>query len=149
MSIPANPAMTTALEASLDLRVAIGRIRRRIREVSTGDELTSTQASVLARLGRGEAATASGLAELEGIRPQSMATTIAALEQSGLVVRTPDPMDGRRQLVTLTAAGQEAERGNRDARHAWLTTVIEDHLTDEERGVLVSAAAILERLARL
>jgi DNA-binding MarR family transcriptional regulator len=132
----------------LDVRVAIGRLLRRLREVSTGEELTTSQASVLARLGKGEASSASALAEVEGVRPQSMATTIAALEGLGLVVRSPDPGDGRRQLVRLTDAGLEAERGNRDARHEWLTRTIEDRLSESDRRTLLAAAQILERLAR-
>lgn len=139
---------TDAVQGALDLRVALGRLLRRLREVSTGEELTTSQASVLARLGKGEAATASGLAEIEGVRPQSMAATIAALEQAGLVIRTPDPSDGRRQLVTLTAAGRDAERGNRDARHAWLAQVMSEQLTDVERRTLSAAAEILDKLAR-
>jgi len=139
---------TSAAQDALDLRVALGRLLRRLREVSTGEELSTSQASVLARLGKGEAATASGLAEIEGVRPQSMAATIAALEQAGLVTRTPDPSDGRRQLVTLTRAGRDAERGNRDARHAWLERVMAEQLSDSERRTLATAAVIIDKLAR-
>ena len=121
--------------------MAIGRLLRRLREVSTGEELTTRQASVLARLGKGEASTASALAEIEGVRPQSMATTIAALENLGLVVRSPDPGDGRRQLVSLTEAGLEAERGNRDARNEWLTRTIEDELSEADRADAVGRRA--------
>ncbi len=121
--------------------MAIGRLLRRLREVSTGEELTTGQASVLARLGKGEASTASALAEIEGVRPQSMATTIAALENLGLVVRSPDPGDGRRQLVSLTEAGLEAERGNRDARNEWLTRTIEDELSEADRRDTVGRRA--------
>jgi DNA-binding MarR family transcriptional regulator len=147
-SRPLRSGDVSSLQVSLDVRVAIGRLLRRLREVSTGEELTTGQASVLARLGKGEASTASALAEIEGVRPQSMATTIAALENLGLVVRSPDPGDGRRQLVSLTEAGLEAERGNRDARNEWLTRTIEDELSEADRATLLAAAQILERLAR-
>ncbi|NED63662.1 winged helix-turn-helix transcriptional regulator, partial [Streptomyces sp. SID10244] len=108
-----SPPAPSALQVALDTRVAIGRLIRRLREVSDGQELSAAQASVLARVGKGEASSASALAALEGVRPQSMAVTISALEDLGLVSRTQDPTDRRRQLVVLTDAGRDAETGNR------------------------------------
>ena len=137
------------MQASLDVRVAFGRIRRRLREVATDAELTTGQASVLARLGKDEASAASALARLEGVRPQSMAATISSLEQLGLLRRSPDPSDGRRQIVALTEAGRNVEHGNREARVEWFIEVLQAHCTEPERQTLLSAAAILDRLARL
>src|SRR5690348_15182951 len=95
----------SALRASLDVRVSLSRLRRRLMAVTDGPGLSPTQASVLMRIGRGDAMTASALAAVERVTPQSMATTLAGLAAAGLVVRTPDPHDGRRQIVELTAAG--------------------------------------------
>ena len=39
-----------------------------------------------------------------------MATIVAALDQHGLIERAPDPDDGRRQVISLTAAGTPARR---------------------------------------
>ncbi|GAA3207921.1 hypothetical protein GCM10020256_04010 [Streptomyces thermocoprophilus] len=47
--------------------------------------------SALTLIGKHGAATASALASAEGVRPQSMATTLAALRQQGLIERGPDP----------------------------------------------------------
>jgi DNA-binding MarR family transcriptional regulator len=132
--------------AANEIRVVLGRLRRRLREVATGDELSPSQASVLARLGKGEASTASALATLEGVRPQSMAATLAGLEQLGLLDRTPDPSDGRRQLVTLTEAGRQRDSGNRAARAEWLARALEERLTEEERTTVVAAVRLLDRL---
>lgn len=119
-----------------------------MREVATGDELSSAQASVLARLSKGEAASASALAAAEGVRPQSMAVTIASLMELDLVARAPDPSDGRRQILTLTPAGVERHAGLSNARGEWLAQVMEAELTEEERQTLNDATAIIERLAR-
>ncbi|GAB7037753.1 MULTISPECIES: MarR family winged helix-turn-helix transcriptional regulator [Catenuloplanes] len=42
--------------------------------------------------------------------PSDLVTVLAALEDAGLLTRTPDPADRRRNLLAVTAAG-----------HAWLT----------------------------
>jgi DNA-binding MarR family transcriptional regulator len=60
--------------------------------------------SALTRLGRGEVSTASALATAEHVRPQSMAVTLAALERMGLIMRTPDQSDGRRQIIIAAMA---------------------------------------------
>jgi DNA-binding MarR family transcriptional regulator len=138
----------SAVQASTDIRVAFGRLRRRLREVATGAELSAAQVSVLARLNKEEAASASALAKLEGVRPQSMAATIAALEERGLVTRTPDASDGRRQLLTLTDDGRDAERGNKQARAEWLALVLDTSCTEEERQTVIAAAAVLDRVAQ-
>ncbi|MGZ8178061.1 MarR family winged helix-turn-helix transcriptional regulator [Williamsia sp. SKLECPSW1] len=135
-----------ALRAAGDIRVAVGRLLRRLREVSTGDELTPAQASVLARVGKGEASTAARLAEIENVRPQSMSATVAALERMGLLERHADPTDGRRQLVVLTAAGRDADDHNHQARREWLTDTVSERLTDEECAVLVDAARIIDKV---
>jgi len=64
------------------------------------------ESSALTRLDRGGPATASALAKLEQISPQSMGATLGALEARGLVERRPDPADGRKSLLTVTAAGR-------------------------------------------
>ncbi len=140
---------SSTVQAARDIRIALGRIRRRLREVATGDELSASQASVLARLGNGEATSAAALAQLERVRPQSMAATIVSMEQLGLLTRAPDPTDGRRQIVGLTAAGREVAQGHHQARLDWFLAAIDADCTENERQTLLAAAAILDRLARL
>ena len=137
-----------AARAARDLRVLFSRLRRRIREVAGDDELTPSQVSALTLVGKGGAATASTLASAEGVRPQSMAATLAVLEQHGLIRRSPDPDDGRRQLVTLTDAGRERVEGDRQARQEWLTRALQDHYTEDERRTVLEALSLLERLTR-
>lgn len=138
----------SAARAARDLRVLFSRLRRRIREVAGDDELTPSQVSALTLVGKGGAATASTLASAEGVRPQSMAATLAVLEQHGLILRSPDPADGRRQLVTLTEAGRERIEGDRQARQEWLARALQDRYTEEERETVLAALSLMERLTR-
>ena len=145
--ISAGTAVTSAQRASDDLRVAMARLRRRLREVSTPAELSPAQVSVLARIDKGEGSTASSLALVEGVRPQSMAATLASLEQLGFIERSADPGDGRRQLVALTDAGRDRISDLRQARGEWLTGVLQHECTEDERRTVIEAMAIVERLA--
>ena len=98
----------SAHQASRDVRAVVGRLRRRLREVAADGELTPSQVSVLTRVAKGEAATASALAVLEGVRPQSVASTLSALEAKGLIGRAPDPEDGRARVLELSPRGRQA-----------------------------------------
>ena len=73
------------------LRLSVGLLLRRLRQVPTGDELSLSESAALARLDRGGPATAAALARLEQISPQSMGATLAALETRGMVTPAPTP----------------------------------------------------------
>ena len=122
------------------------RLRRQLKEVSTGSDLTPSQTAVLTRLWKEGASSASVLASAERVRPQSMATIVAALEQRGLIERTPDPEDGRRQVVSLTARGRRRAESDRRAREEWLARAIQERYSEKERRVILDALSLLERL---
>ena len=131
-----------------ELRVGVGLLLRRLRQAPTGDDLTLPESSALARLDRYGPATASELAKREQISPQSMGATTAALEARGLVRRTADPDDGRRQILSLTKAGQEALRGRRDAKTKVMAAALDAEFSAEELKRLRAAAPLIERLAQ-
>jgi DNA-binding MarR family transcriptional regulator len=133
-------------EAVLDLTQAIGLLVRRTRSEAQADELSMTESVVMSRLANEGAATTAALARAEGMRPQSMGTTIAALEEMGLVRRTPHATDGRQMLIELTPKGVQLRKKTREAKQAWLSQVISE-LDAEERDTLFKAAAIVRRIA--
>lgn len=136
------------MTAARDLRVLFGRLRRTLQQVAATEDLSASQASVLARLAKDGASSASVLAGAERVRPQSMAATLAALEERELIARAPDPEDGRRQVVTLTAAGRERAEGARATREEWLTRAVQERYSERERGVIVEALRLLDRLVQ-
>ncbi|HEY0237582.1 MAG TPA: MarR family transcriptional regulator [Friedmanniella sp.] len=136
----------TSTQVATQLRAVVGRLRRQLREYAGTTGLTPSQASALTRLAKGEAATASGLAELEGVRPQSMAATLAALAAAGLVQRSPDPRDGRQQLIGLTPTGHAFFAGARAEREEWLAHAIADRYSPAELQQIGAVLTLLDRL---
>lgn len=136
----------SAVAAARDIRVVFSRLRRRLRDVAVGQDLTPSQTAVLTRLWKEGASSASALAGAERVRPQSMATILAALAQRGLIERTPDPEDGRRQVVSLTEAGRERAESDRQVREEWLARAMQERYSERERRIILDALSLLERL---
>src|SRR6266700_652464 len=129
------------------LRVSIGLLLRRLRQVQGQGELTLPESSALARLDRGGPATSSALAKLEQISPQSMGATLGALEARGLVERNPDPEDGRLAVLSVTEAGLQALWNRRNERTEQLAQALSTGFTRSELKQLMAAAPLIERLA--
>ena len=130
------------------LRVSIGLLLRRLRQVQVEGELTLPESSALVRLDRGGPATPGELAKLEQISPQSMGATLAALEARGLVGRRPDPRDGRRVVLSVTKAGRDVLLDQRNTRARQLAQALSAGFTPAELRQLLAAAPLLERLAQ-
>lgn len=143
-----DEGIESAVRAARDVRVVLSRLRRRLRAVAAGQELTPSQTSVLSLLARDGAASASALAAAERVRPQSMAATLGVLTELGLVRRDPDPADGRRLLVSLTEAGTQRVEGDRAARQEWLALALYERVTEAERQTVIDAMRVLDRLVR-
>ncbi|RAJ56583.1 DNA-binding MarR family transcriptional regulator [Streptomyces sp. Amel2xB2] len=146
---PEHPdgAADDAAEVAAALRLAVGRIARRVRQAHATGELTLSEVSVLARLDRDGADSPGALAELERVRPQAMASTLAALEERGLVARRQDARDGRRVLMEATGAGRGVLADRRSESVRLLTGVLEEEFTASERRRLLAVLPLLDRLA--
>lgn len=134
-------------EVAAALRVGVGLLVRRLRETPVEGELTMSERSALRRLERTGPTTSSALAKIEQISPQSMGATLGGLELRGMVVRHPDPEDGRRVLLSVTDAGREQMRRQRSERTATLARALAAGFTQEELATLAAAAPLIERLA--
>lgn len=124
---------------------AVGLFVRRVRAAAASQGLSLTEASVMSRLAREGPATTAELARAEGMRPQSMGTTVAALEEMGMVERKPHPTDGRQVNIALTAKGIVARKSAKDAKRTWLAQAMEQ-LNERERETLYAAGEIIKRL---
>ena len=131
------------------LAMAVSRLRSRIR-IEAGLRSTGIPISQLAVLGRiidEGPTTAAALAASEHVTQQAIAQSLATLKQRGLVRKQADPSDGRKSLVTATAAGRELRESLTVSREEWLTRAIDAAVKPEERPLLTEAIELLERIA--
>jgi DNA-binding MarR family transcriptional regulator len=137
------PTRTDTASLASELRVVLGQLVRRLR---AEHRFPISHGSVLGRLDREGPRSVSALALAERVRPQSMAQTVGDLEGDDLVERNPDPSDGRRALVSLTAQGKEALEADRRNREGWLVAAIEE-LPAEDQETVGKAIVLLRNLA--
>jgi DNA-binding MarR family transcriptional regulator len=129
----------------VDFTQSIGLLVRRVRAAAASHELSLTESAVMSRLEREGPATTADLARAEGVKPQSMGATVAALEEMGIVQRKPHPTDGRQVNIELTAKGAAVRKSARDAKRTWLAQAMLQ-LDEQERETLFAAGRIIKRL---
>ena len=135
-------------KSAVELGLTITRLRARLRaESTTTTGWTISQLSTLARIIKEGPITASQLAQAEHVRPQSIAEIVTALKTDGLVVARRDPSDGRKALITATAAGKRLIESVSASREAWLAWAIEAVVAPGERRALEKTIDLLNRLA--
>ncbi|QNG37530.1 MarR family winged helix-turn-helix transcriptional regulator [Geodermatophilus sp. Leaf369] len=141
-------ARTTLDTAALahDLRLAVMRFSRRLRNQRVDTSVTLTHLAALSTLKRHGAMSPGELAGHERVQPPSMTRVVVALEGKGLVTRTPHPTDGRQVVIDLTPAAESLLTEEARAREAWLSGRLHE-LSAEDRATLREAARIMDDLA--
>ncbi|MBD0672735.1 hypothetical protein BU198_18970 [Streptomyces sp. CBMA156] len=132
-------------EAVVRLRLAIGRLNRQLVRASGDQDLTAAQLSALARVEQHGPLRLGELAAREGVAVPSLVRTVAPLVAGGLVAKTPDPQDGRSQLLAPTPLGLETLARIRRERTALLARR-STRLSPEQCRALESALPLLELL---
>ena len=138
-------------ETAVRLAVAVKRLQARIREeagvVSTG--LSVAQVSIFSRLVHEGPVTAASLAAAEHVSQQAIAQSLAGMKAGGLVSVKPDPADGRKSLLEVTAAGHALYETILASRDDWLIRAIESAVNPDERTSLDQGIEMLERLGQV
>jgi DNA-binding MarR family transcriptional regulator len=143
---PETPTDPTIDELGTELRMAVGRLYRRLRAERADDQLGDTHSAVLGRLVKEGPQTLRQLSDHERVTPPSMNQTVNWLATAGYVVREADPSDGRKVLVTPTPTGTALALETRRRRHAWLNARLQ-MLSPPERQTLLAAARVLRGIA--
>lgn len=127
------------------LHSAALHLLRRLRAQDGASGLSGPQASALSVIVYGGPLTLGALAAAEQVRPPTITRLIRGLERAGLVRRTTDPRDRRRQHVAATARGRRLLEEGRARRVAALDAVLAGLAAAEHAG-LEAAVGTLERL---
>jgi DNA-binding MarR family transcriptional regulator len=143
---PTAPPVPTEVDHDLveSLRLAVGRLARRLRQQAEA-EITASQLSALASIGRLGPITLGNLASVERLRPPTVTRIVANLGESGLVARQADASDRRVSRVEVTQSGRELLEVTRTRKDAYLATRLAT-LGKADLDVLRQATAVLERL---
>jgi DNA-binding MarR family transcriptional regulator len=139
------PAALTPIEVAGRLRPVLLKLNRELRRETAAFGVTGGQATLLGLIRRSPGIGVRELAARERIAPASMSVGVARLEKAGLVRRTADPLDGRRQALSVTEEGDRVLRTVRTRRTAWLAARL--HRLPPEKLAAVSGA--LDALAEL
>jgi DNA-binding MarR family transcriptional regulator len=137
---------TTIAELASQLRPALLRLTRLVRNQRVDMSVTLTQLSAMATLRKSGPMSAGELAGCERVQPPSMTKVLANLEERGLVRREVHPKDRRQAVIEITPAGEALLDDERRSRDAWLSKQLA-MLSAEERAALQRAIPIMEKLA--
>jgi DNA-binding MarR family transcriptional regulator len=136
---------------ALDLRLAVGRIARRTRQLyATGDPTSEAgfiEIAVLSSLERKGPLTSKALAELERVTPQAIGSALSALEQRGYVARTTDPDDRRRVMTAITEAGRATLASREHVIGEHMARALRHGFDADERRQIAAVIPLLERLS--
>jgi len=133
---------TTALASRL--RLAVTRLARKLRQEAEPG-ITPSLLVALASIDRGGPMTIGDLCSVEQVQPPTMSRIVAALVETGLAVREPDPLDRRVAWVRATPEGVKLLQRSRKRKDVYLAKGFRG-LAPRELAVLEEAAGILERL---
>lgn len=135
MQLPADAPLSD------HLAVLIGQMSRAIARVRGA--LTRAEYTVISRLDHLGPCRLGELAGADGPDPSSVSRRVSSLVVRGLVERTPDPQDGRAQLVGLTDHGRRLLHSERLRR----ADIVTDALSDWSESDRTELSRLLVKLS--
>jgi DNA-binding MarR family transcriptional regulator len=140
--LPPGPIATANL-----VRRSLADFARRMRSMRGDHGVSASKLSVLGRLARaGRPLTATELAGLERLQPQSLTRIIADLDENGFIVRAQNAHDRRQLDIAISPAGLELIHEDARRQSRWLADAMARQLTPAERAILLLAAELLDRM---
>lgn len=146
MSASAAPLSKSQSQTAAELRLAIGRLIRSIRQHNTGG-LTPSQVSALATIEEFGPIRISDLASRESVGAPVATRVTTSLEDLGYIKRLLDSQDKRACLVELTSKGHKVLKNLWEERTVGMNQRIH-MLSNSEIAALNAAIPVLEKLAK-
>lgn len=120
--MPDLHSLVASTEVARELRPVLLKLNRELRRETAAFGVTGSQAALLNMIRKSPGIGVRELAARERIAPASMSVAVARLEKAGLIRRTDDPLDRRRQALWVTEPGDRVLRAVRTRRTAWLAS---------------------------
>jgi DNA-binding MarR family transcriptional regulator len=115
-------ALVRPTEVAGQLRPVLLKLNRELRRETVAFGVTGSQAALLTMIRKSPGIGVRELAARERIAPASISVAVARLEKAGLIRRTDDPLDRRRQALSVTQEGDRVLRAVRTRRTSWLAS---------------------------
>lgn len=148
--LDAGPALGTSATELSSVASALNsgaiHLLRSLAAVDRQAGLTRARLSALSVLVFGGWRTLGDLAAAEGVAGPTMTRIVDGLIAEGLAERRPHPTDGRAVTIAATPTGDALMRAAQQRRIETIVRALAG-LPAEERGALISAAGLLDRLA--
>lgn len=133
-------------QETLQLLVSMHRIVRHLRRNRSTAVLHPTQFLALMLIADEQPIRIGEIASRVPCSQPTATTTVAALEEAGLVRREPDPVDGRATAVVLTEAGAATVSASGQEAAEELGKLIR-RLSPEDQALVLQAGPPLSRIA--
>src|ERR671924_1950260 len=117
-------------ELTTRLRLAVGRLARRLRQQADPD-VTPSMLSALSNIEYRQPVTLGELAQAERVTPPTMTKIVSRLEERGLVVRVADPSDRRVHRISLSTEGERFAARSKRRKNAYLAKMLRKLDADE------------------
>ncbi|MET8519597.1 MarR family transcriptional regulator [Nocardioides sp. NPDC004968] len=137
--------MSTTSASGRDLSLALEKVVRLVREVSTAGDVSPTAATVLAGLARTGPQRVTDLAKVAGVSQPAMTQLVNRLTQQGMLARVADDADRRAVLVEVTDTGRDVLETRRGQRAGVLDAALA-RVSVEDRAAIAAALPALDRL---
>ncbi len=146
--MPIAPIAPDVAGLASRLRLSVTRLSRALRREGSGAEISPTLVSALATVDRHGPMTVGELATHEQVQKPTITRIVASLQERDLIVRMPDPLDGRISWLSMTADGRRLLQKVRRRRDEYLAARLK-RLSPEELAMLEQAAGLIERLTEV
>ncbi|WOF23525.1 MarR family transcriptional regulator [Microbacterium betulae] len=137
-------ASTRLSSDASEIRAAVFRLSRRLRQQRAVSDMTDGQFAVLVALTVHGPHTLSALADREGITAPSMNRTVNGLEELGHLTRRENDVDRRKVSIDITESGRAIVEETVRRRDEWLAKVLAG-LDADDRVTMRRAAEIIMR----
>ena len=133
-------------ELSSSLRSVVSNLHKGLRkQADSVKEYSMTEIETIMHLFRSAPLLPTELATLTKITTQSMSQILKKMDAQGVIKRAPSKDDKRKVYISLTPVGKKMVNEVKYDADEWLKGAIEK-LSDKEKGILVKALPVLNKL---